>query len=331
MQANPTPNLDDPRMGYILKEGFEGNISVLGFPYDIGAKRAGKPIGQEYGPDCLRRFLPKAGPIYNAEYDIDISKLDLTDYGNIECGEDLALESLLAKLGTKVSRAVEKNTIPFTIGGSKDISYGCLSGIRNSAIGENVKLGLISLQKFCDKESLFEGNKVDQDCGVKMYLSEEKSDGENKLQLLYFGTEKYDNDIDTNKFKNSYKDRLNFVHLDDIRKAENPDLNRPLGEPITQAGALYTQKIQDFLQKCDICHLSISLEVMNSLYCPGVPKAQKNGLTGEEIIEIMFQSGRSKKIISVSVSDYNPRIEDWRTGRLISNMFYYFSLGYCSR
>lgn len=126
-----------------------------------------------------------------------------------------------------------------------------------------MRLGLISLQKVCDKESLFEGNKADQDCSVKMYLSEEKAEGENKLQLLYYGTEKYDNDNETNKFKNTYKDRLNFVHLEDIRKAEDPELNRPLGEPITQAGVLYAKKLEDFLQKCDICHLSVSLEVLN--------------------------------------------------------------------
>jgi len=45
----------------------------------------------------------------------------------------------------------------------------------------------------------------------------------------------------------------------------------------------------------------------------------------------MYQSGRNKKIVSVGISDYNPMAEDWRTGRLISNMFYYFLLGYLSR
>jgi len=53
MQANPTPSLDDPRLGTLLKEGLEGNVTVIGFPYDIGAKRAGKPYGQEYGPGLL--------------------------------------------------------------------------------------------------------------------------------------------------------------------------------------------------------------------------------------------------------------------------------------
>ncbi len=45
-----TPISDDPRLATLLKEGLDGNISIIGFPYDLGAKRAGKPFGQEYGP-----------------------------------------------------------------------------------------------------------------------------------------------------------------------------------------------------------------------------------------------------------------------------------------
>lgn len=33
--------------------------------------------------DCLRRFLPKIGPLINPEYEIDISNLKICDYGNI--------------------------------------------------------------------------------------------------------------------------------------------------------------------------------------------------------------------------------------------------------
>ena len=124
------------------------------------------------------------------------------------------------------------------------------------------KIGLISLQKLCDKDDQFEGNKVDQDCGVKTYLTEEKED-DVRLLIHYFGSEKYDNEIGTNKFKNNYKDRLSFTHLEDIRKAQQPEVNQPLGEPITQGGSVFKQKSEEFLQNCDLCHLSISLETIN--------------------------------------------------------------------
>jgi formiminoglutamase len=55
------------------------------------------------------------------------------------------------------------------------------------------------------------------------------------------------------------------------------------------------------------------------------------GLTSEDIIEMMMLAGKNKKIVTLTISDYNPTIEDYRTGRLLTNMVYYFILGYSSR
>jgi formiminoglutamase len=55
------------------------------------------------------------------------------------------------------------------------------------------------------------------------------------------------------------------------------------------------------------------------------------GLTAEEAIEIMMLAGRHEKISSVDITDYNPSIEDFRTGKLLANMVYYFTLGFTAR
>lgn len=55
----------------------------MGCPYDFFRKRAINKGGEDLGPCCLRRFYPKVGPLVNAEYDIDISKLKVTDIGNL--------------------------------------------------------------------------------------------------------------------------------------------------------------------------------------------------------------------------------------------------------
>jgi formiminoglutamase len=33
----------------------------------------------------------------------------------------------------------------------------------------------------------------------------------------------------------------------------------------------------------------------------------------------------------MDVSEYNPAVEEWRTGRLVANMFYFFAMGVASR
>jgi len=33
----------------------------------------------------------------------------------------------------------------------------------------------------------------------------------------------------------------------------------------------------------------------------------------------------------MDLSEYNPEVELWRTGRLVTNMFYFFCLGFAKR
>jgi len=56
------------------------------------------------------------------------------------------------------------------------------------------------------------------------------------------------------------------------------------------------------------------------------------GLTSEEAVEICYLAGYYfQKLVALDISEYNPFVEDWRTGRLISTMFYYFALGLSKR
>ena len=60
----------------------------------------------------------------------------------------------------------------------------------------------------------------------------------------------------------------------------------------------------------------------------GVSSKCSQGLSTEEIIEILKIAGiSSQKLVAVEISDYNPFIEDWTTGRLVATMLYYFALG----
>jgi len=64
----------------------------------------------------------------------------------------------------------------------------------------------------------------------------------------------------------------------------------------------------------------------------GVSKKCTVGLSTEEIVEILKIAGRnSEKLVAVDLSDYNPFIEDWTTGRLVASMFYWFALGLSMR
>ena len=64
----------------------------------------------------------------------------------------------------------------------------------------------------------------------------------------------------------------------------------------------------------------------------GVSSKCPQGLSTEEIIEILKIAGyASQKLVAIDISDYNPFIEDWTTGRLVATMFYYFALSLSMR
>jgi arginase family enzyme len=60
----------------------------------------------------------KVGPLNNAEYEIDISNLQISDYGNIHTENESDSLSLIMKLSTKFNSVISKNHFPLIIGGN---------------------------------------------------------------------------------------------------------------------------------------------------------------------------------------------------------------------
>ena len=54
-------------------------------------------------------------------------------------------------------------------------------------------------------------------------------------------------------------------------------------------------------------------------------------MTAEEALDICYWAGTNPDVSLVDVSEFNPLIEDYRTARLVANMFYYFLLGRASK
>lgn len=74
---------DDPRLNRLIVEGDQGEVVIVGCPFDFLRKRQINKGGEDNGACCLRRFYPKVGPLVNSEYSIDISQLRVSDFGNI--------------------------------------------------------------------------------------------------------------------------------------------------------------------------------------------------------------------------------------------------------
>lgn len=45
------------------------------------------------------------------------------------------------------------------------------------------------------------------------------------------------------------------------------------------------------------------------------------------MLEIMLFLGKQEKVVALDISEYNPFVEDWRTGRLVATLYYQYLLG----
>lgn len=71
--------------------------------------------------------------------------------------------------------------------------------------------------------------------------------------------------------------------------------------------------------------ISFDLDSIDSAFCPGVSSPSViGGLTDLEAEEIMSVCGRSKKVRLLDLSEFNPAVEDVRTRKMVTTLFYRF-------
>lgn len=120
-------NSDDLRLAAIIKEGEEGEVVIVGSPFDYVRKRCINKGGEDNGPCCLRRFFGRVGPIVNPEYGVSLEQVKLSDYGNIRFKEEKNThipEKCIEAISQQIYQLLEKDRFPFVYGGSKESLLG---------------------------------------------------------------------------------------------------------------------------------------------------------------------------------------------------------------
>ena len=92
-------------------------------------KRNGGRVGAKYGPKSFREYIlcilssltKMVGTMYNPEYDIDCSKVKISDFGDID--EKLELEEAHTALTKSVESIIKKGGIPFVVGGGNVFNF----------------------------------------------------------------------------------------------------------------------------------------------------------------------------------------------------------------
>jgi len=329
----------EPRIGTLVQQGAmanveRGSIVLLGFPYDEGSRRAGGNVGAASGPKVVRRHLRKVGTIQNPEYDLDLTNLRIIDIGDITVG--MAVEEAQTRLSQTVTEIIRRGAFPIVIGGSGDLSYYNASALMSVAGGNT---GIVSVDsKLAVRPPNMEG-KTHSGTPFRQLLEDTRfcspRDGLTSMpscegKFVAFGAQGTLCSEEQSKYIQS---RGGFIlwFAKDLRAS-----TVTTSSATTRSGQIFRDALRILGENPNSggrrpLFVSIRMSAMSSAVCPGVDDCGSMGLNGDEALEICQTCGNDQNVVLLDLTEFNPEVEEARTGKFIAEMIYYFVLGFAAR
>ncbi|MFF8381489.1 formimidoylglutamase [Streptomyces sp. NPDC015661] len=263
-----------------------GDLAFVGFASDEGVRRnKGRP-GAAQGPAALRRALASmALP----------KPLRALDAGDVTVAGD-ALEGGQQRLGAAVAELVDRGHPVVVLGGGHEVAFGTYSGLEQTrAVRAGGRLGVLNLDAHFDLR-----DDVRPSSGTP-FLQMAQSEARQGRDLNYWvlGISQAGNTQALFRTAES----LGVRYLQD-----------------SECGLLDVARVdafvEEFLESCDLVHLTIDLDVLPAAVAPGVSAPAAYGVPMEVVERVCARVARSGKLVVVDVAELNPEFDvDQRTAR----------------
>ena len=317
-QSEVDNNDDDPRIGSLLiypypKSNVQPNfieekpkipdITILGFSNDEGCIANGGRYGARDGPEEIFKLLPKVGTRYNPELNIDLSLLQISmEKKNIVKSHD-DLRSMVAKVSSKNNQPTKNNysigeygSIPIIVGGSNDQSFPNALGL---------------LENYPDLDVI----------NIDAHLDVRPGKGHSGAPFQEL--------LNNEAFQGSFYE---FAAQGNQCSAKHANFVLSKGGEIIWLSSVQKDTFQTILnKKTTPLFVSFDIDSINASEAPGVSCPSTRGLSAVQACQMCFQSGQSLRVVGMDISEFNPRIENNITPRLVTQMIYHFLLGFATR
>jgi len=270
-------------------------VTIIGVPLDLGAEN----LGVDIGPDALRQKaivekLTDAGLTVK-----DSGNIDCRDRSELSAGDPKVpyLEEILRvnnQLATQTHNSLKRGEKVVILGGDHSINLGAMAG---ASAATNGQLGLIYLDAHGDMntpESSLSHNihgmhlasviGFGPDEMVNVYQPGVKVQKDN---LLHIGGSDFD------------QAEVDLVHRENLRCFSMLNLLADGLGPLLKMIDELSQKVQNIW-------VSIDLDVIDSVYAPGVGIPNHGGLTYREVAAICDYIGHRCNVIGLDLVEYNP-------------------------
>ncbi|MBN22146.1 MAG: hypothetical protein CL678_12775 [Bdellovibrionaceae bacterium] len=269
------------------------NWSLLGITDHSAVMNLGGRLGSAQGPQAFRSAWKRlSGKVHLTE--------QMLDYGDCHPVGSSVLEIHDHTIDWIASRLTKSRSV--IIGGSHDHGYTHLAAIKKNS--PKKRIGCINLDAHLDVR------KPDPlpSSGSPFYLAIE-----NQIirpeDFIEFGIQRQCNGPTLWNYIESKS--IDVVPMENCR----------FGKAIL----LFQEKLKFLEKQCDEVVISLDIDCVNGAEAPGVSAPAPEGLTSSDLLAIMNEAGRSKKVQSLGIFELNPIYDiDQRTARLCAAAVWHF-------
>jgi arginase len=278
------------------------NVSIIGFPMDLGADRR----GVDMGPSALRiaglqTKLEALG--YKVEDNGDI-KIEIMERQKIKNPKLKYLDEIIKTsrlLAEKVERVLDNGDFPICLGGDHSMALGTISGIASFCKKRKLRLGVIWIDAHSDMntdETSPTGNIHGMPLAALMGLGCDEL-----VNLLGFSPKLYPENcvligirsIDEAEKVNIKKLKVPIYTMNDIDKI---GIHRIIAKVLKQ-----------FREKVDHIHISFDVDSVDPSVAPGVGTPIPGGLSYREAHLLMETIAECGCMSSLEIAEVNPILD----------------------
>nr|CAG4714882.1 unnamed protein product [Naegleria fowleri] len=315
---NAAPIIQQHGLEYFISQYKDEKIDIalIGFPFDEGVKRNGGRVGAKKGPESFRKMIRRAGTVINREMGTDCSHLKIVDLGDVHLEEDddeTNLEKAHELLEEFVYKALHQLKVGavFVLGGGNDQSYPNAKALLRH-VRQFHSVGVVNLDAHLDVRDLKNG-KHHSGSPFRRLLETPGFKGQHFVEFAAQGSQ------------------CSQIHANYV--LEKGGKIYWLSKDVESAGAMnaFRQVVEKDFENTEQIFVSFDLDSISMAYVTGVSCPSPLGLSSQNALDICFYAGSQQKVQLFDLSEYNPIIEEYNTGKMVAAMFVHFCMGYSLR
>jgi formimidoylglutamase len=254
-------------------------IGLVGIPFDSAVLgRKGAKEGPKKIRDSIRYF--KA---YDWQLDFWFGDQRIYDFGDIITDEQ-SVAAAHETIGEILCKITKKNFTPIIFGGDHSITYANVKGIKEAL--PDTKLGLINLDAHLDVREVIDG-RISSGTPFRRILDNSLVAGENFVEI---GIRNFTNA----KVYREYAEQkgTTIFTMNDIQKQG--------------LQTIIDKTIEIIMKDTDGFFISVDMDGLDQIYAPGVSAPTPNGLTPQQVLEIIHQTVLAHPPVGMDILELNP-------------------------